>query len=145
MSWYQLNVILHLLAMCIWFGHMFFWTLVVGPVTNRFEVPETGRMLRQLSLRLGGLGWPALGILILTGAIMLRFRGVTLSEVISGEFFTNPFGRVLGIKFLLIAWMIFYQIAIGHRPAPRLIFINMAAALMILVLSILLVRAPGVF
>jgi hypothetical protein len=131
--------------MFIWFGHMFFWTLVIGPVTNRFEPRESGQMLRQLSLRLGGLGWPALGVLIVTGAIMLGSRGVTLAEVISGEFFTTPFGRVLGIKFVLVAWMIFYQFAIGHRPAPRLIFINMAAALMILLLSILLVRAPGFF
>jgi putative copper export protein len=55
MSWYQLTVVLHLLAMCIWFGHMFFWTLVIGPVTNRLT-PETGQTLRQVSLRLGGLG-----------------------------------------------------------------------------------------
>ena len=145
MSWYQLTIALHLLAMCIWFGHMFFWTLVIGPVTNRLTPPETGQTLRQLSLRLGGLGWPALGVLILTGAIMLSSRGVTLSEVISREFFANPFGRLLGMKFLLVAWMIVYQFAIGHRAAPRLIYINMAAALTILVFSIFLVRAPGFF
>jgi uncharacterized membrane protein len=145
MSWYRLNVIVHLLAMSIWFGHMFFWSFVVGPVTNRFQPSESGRLLRQLSLRLGGLGWPALFILVVTGAIMLASRGVTLHQIVSGEFFTNPFGRGLGIKFLLIAWMMFYQAVIGHRPAPRLIYVNMAAALAILVVSIFLVRAPGIF
>jgi uncharacterized membrane protein len=145
MSWYQLSIIVHLLAMCFWFGHMFFWTLVIGPVTNRMTPPESGQTLRQVSLRLGGLGWPALGIFIVTGALMLNFRGFGLTEVVSGELFTTPFGRLLGMKFLLIAWMIFYQFTAGHRPAPRLIYINMAAALTILVLSIFLVRAPGFF
>jgi hypothetical protein len=124
---------------------MFFWSLVVGPVTKRIEPPDTGQLLRQLSLRLGALGWPALFILVPTGAIMLSYRGVTLQQVVAGEFFLSPFGRILGIKFVLVSCMILYQTFVGHRRAPRLIYLNMAAAALIIGLSVLLVRAPSVF
>ncbi len=145
MDWYLLSVVLHLLAAFFWLGHMFFWSLVVGPITKRFDPPDAGRWLRQTSMRYGGLGWPALIILIGTGAIMLMYRGVTMEQFISGQFFLTPSGRGLGMKFVLVAWMILYQLVVGHKPAPRLIYVNMAAALVIVGISMLLLRAPHVF
>jgi hypothetical protein len=41
--------------------------------------------------------------------------------------------------------MIVYQWIFGHRPAPRAVLINVAAALSILALSILLVRPALLF
>jgi hypothetical protein len=145
MNWYTLCVMLHLLAVFFWLGHMFFWSLVVGPLTKRFDPPETGQIIRQLSLRWGGLGWPALSVLVLTGVIMLSYRGVTLQSLLSGELFASPFGRGLGIKVLLVTWMILYQVFVGHRSAPLIVLVNMMAALMIVALSIVLVRAPSMF
>ncbi len=145
MNWYHLCVILHLFAVALWLGHMFFWSIVVGPVTKRIEPPEAGQALRQLSGRWGGLGWPALALLILTGSVMVAYRGMTVQHFASGEFLSNPFGRVLAMKLVLVAGMIVYQWRVGHRPAPRLIVANIIAALLILALSVLMVRAPGVF
>lgn len=145
MDWYRLNIVLHILAAVLWLGHMFFWSVVVGPVTKRIEPPETGLLLRQLSLRHGGLGWPALCLLVITGAAMLYHRGVTFRQVLSGQLFLDSFGRGLGIKFFLVGCMVLYQLFVGHRPAPRLIYLNMTVALVILWLSVLLVRAPGFF
>ena len=145
MNWYRLCVIVHLLAVFFWVGHMFFWSLVVGPITKRFDPPAMGQIIRQMSLRGGGLGWPALAALAFTGVIMLSYRGVTLQTFLSGELFVSPFGRVLGIKLLLVALMALYQVFIGHRSAPRLVFVNMLVALMIVALSIILVRAPNIF
>jgi hypothetical protein len=144
MDWYAVSVIVHLLAVFFWLGHMFFWSLVVGPITKRFDPPGTGQALREMSLRWGGLGWPALFILTFTGVIMLSYRGVTLQSFLAGELFVSPFGRVLGIKLLLVALMTFYQVFVGHRPAPRLVFVNMLIALTIVALSIMLVRAPTI-
>lgn len=145
MSWYLLSVVLHLLAAFFWLGHMFFWSLVVGPITKHLDTPDAGRWLRQTSMRYGGLGWPALVILIGTGVVMLAYRGVTMGQLISGQLFLTPFGRGLGMKFVLVTWMVLYQLAVGHKPAPRLIYVNMTAALVIVGLSLLLVRAPHVF
>jgi hypothetical protein len=145
MNWYKLCVMVHLLAVFFWLGHMFFWSLVVGPITKRFEPPELGRAIRQMSLRGGGLGWPALFVLAFTGVLMLSYRGVILQTFLSGELFVGPFGRVLGIKLLLVVLMCLYQLFVGHRSAPHLVFVNMMVALMIVALSILLVRAPNIF
>lgn len=145
MNWYTLCVIVHLLAVFFWLGHMFFWSLVVGPITKRFDPPEMGQDIREMSLRWGGLGWPSLFALVFTGVIMLSYRGATLQSFFSGELFAGPFGRVLGIKLFLVALMILYQVFVGHRSAPRLVFVNMMVALMIVALSIILVRAPTLF
>jgi uncharacterized membrane protein len=145
MNWYTLCVIVHLFAVFFWLGHMFFWSLVIGPFTKRFEPPETGQIIRQMSLRWGGLGWPALFALAITGVIMLLYRGVTLQRFLSGELFSTPFGRVLEIKLLLVTLMTVYQVFVGHRSAPRLVFVNMMVALLIVALSIILIRAPSIF
>jgi uncharacterized membrane protein len=142
MTWYRICVALHVLAVVLWFGHMFFWSIIVGPIMKRFEPPHTGVLLRQYSLKLGGLGWPALCVLVLTGAVMLAYRGATWSQLTSGTFFSTPPGALLRLKLILVAGMICYQYFIGHRPAPRLIYVNMLAALTIVGLSMLLVRAP---
>jgi uncharacterized membrane protein len=142
MTWYRLCVVLHVLAVVLWFGHMFFWSIIVGPVMKRFEPPQTGLLLREYSHTYGGLGWPALIVLIITGTVMLGYRGATWPQLVSGEFFHSPPGALLRLKFILMAGMIVYQFFIGHRPAPRLIYVNMLAALAIVGLSILLVRAP---
>ena len=128
--------------MCLWFGHMFFWSLVIGPIAKRFDPPETGEEFRQLSVRRGGLGWPALVVLVITGSVLLSYRGATVSQMISGAFFLTPSGHILGLKFLLVACMIVYQWCVGHRRAPRLIYINMFVALLVVGLSTLLVRVP---
>jgi hypothetical protein len=75
--------------------------------------------------------------------VLLSYRGVTVEHVLSGTFFLTPPGRIFGLKFLLVGCMIGYQGFVGHRPAPRLIYANMIAALLIVALSILLVRAPA--
>jgi hypothetical protein len=145
MDWYTVCVTVHLLAVFLWLGHMFFWSLVVGPITKRFDPPETGVVIRKMSLRCGGLGWPALFLLACTGVIMLSYRGVTLQSFRSWELFASSLGQVLWIKLLFVALMILYQAFVGHRPAPRLVFVNIIVALMIVALSIALVRAPNIF
>jgi uncharacterized membrane protein len=74
MNWYKACLIVHLLAVFFWLGHMFFWSLVVGPITKRFDPPELGHAIRQMSLRGGGLGWPALFVLAFTGGLMRSYR-----------------------------------------------------------------------
>jgi uncharacterized membrane protein len=143
MDWYALARILHLLALSVWLGHMFFWSIVVGPVTKRMAPTDAGRRLRELSLRWGALGWPALIVLAATGAFMLRARGATLDRVASGEIFAGAAGRLLGAKLALVAVMVAYQAFVGHRRAPRLVYLDMTAALLVVALSVLIVNAPG--
>ena len=118
---------LHLFAIVLWLGHMFFWSFVVGPLCKRYEPAERRDEIRHASHRWGALGGGALLVLALTGTMMLVDRG----------------GDVPGVfhaKLTLVGGMVVYQMVVGHRRAPRLIYLNMLAALVILFLSIVLVH-----
>ena len=145
MMTYRIAITLHLVAVVLWFGHMLFWSLISGIALKRVTPAETAETLRKLSMTKFGLGWPSLAVLIPTGYLLLDYRGIGFEQLVSGTAFTLPGGWVLATKLGLVAWMIFYQAAFGHRPAPRAIYINMAVALTILAMSIFLVRPVLLF
>ncbi len=141
-DWYLLLVILHVSAALIWFGHMFFWSLVAGFATKTIEPPEKRQLIRDIGTRWGGFGWPSLFVLIVTGVAMIAANGITVHHVVSGEFMTEPIGRVMALKITIVAGMVGYQWFVGHKPAPRLIYVNMMAAALVIGLSVLRVRSP---
>ncbi len=138
MTLYRLCIVLHVIAAAVWLGHMFFWSLFAGPGLKKMEDEPTGRELRRLSLAHGGLGWPALAVLLLTGAYMLSARGLGLGDLFSPALLASRFGRALDAKLILVAAMIGYQAVFGHRAAPRAIYANMLAALLVLAASVLM-------
>lgn len=140
MNLYTVCLTLHLLALVLWLGHMFVWSLIIGPALKRVEPVETAELLRDASLFRGGLGWPALIVLIPTGLYMLSYRGVELGDLLSGAAFQGRQGLVLGIKLVMVAVMVGYQAYFGHRRAPIAIYFDMLAALTIIAASVLLVR-----
>ena len=140
MTSYRISVALHVAAACLWLGHMFFWSLFSGPALKKIQPAATAQRLRTVMLWRGGLGWPALAVLALTGLYQMRFRGLTLGGLFSESLLRTPGGRVLALKLLLVLGMVGYQIGFGHRPAPRAIYLDMLAALLVLAASVLLVR-----
>lgn len=138
MTFFRLVLMVHLLAAFIWLGHMFFWSLFAGPVLKRIGPPSRAERLRELSMSMGGVGWPALAVLFLTGGYLLSARGIHVGEFLSGSFWSNPAAHVLGFKLLLVLFMVGYQLVIGHRRAPRAIYLDMTAALLVLGASVML-------
>ncbi len=140
MNAYLICVALHVTALSLWLGHMFVWSLITGPAMKRIQPAADAEMLRECSLFRGGLGWPAMAVLIPTGLYMLSVRGIMPSDLLSGVAFQGPQGHVLGAKLSLVLVMIGYQSYFGHRPAPVAIYFDMAAAISIIGASVLLVR-----
>jgi len=140
MNLYKICIVLHVAALSLWLGHMFVWSLIVGPAIKRVEPAETAAMLRERSLYRGGLGWPALAILIPTGLYLLSQRGISPAMLVSGDAFVGIPGVVLAVKLLGVLGMIVYQALLGHRPAPVAIYFNMLIALCIIAASVVLVR-----
>jgi uncharacterized membrane protein len=136
---YWICISLHLLAATLWLGHMFVWALVVGPAIKRVEPPATAEFLRERSLFMGALGWPALTVLIVTGLYLLSARGIGPLDLVTGRAFSGD-GGTLPVKLVLVLWMILYQAIWGHRRAPIAVYGNMLAALIILGASVVLVR-----
>jgi putative copper export protein len=135
---YRVVVVLHVLAMSLWLGHMLVWSLGIGPALKRIEPAETAAHLRERSVYLGGLGWPALAVLAVTGIYLLTWRGVGLLEALAGAA-----GWPIQVKLLAVAGMVAYQALYGHRPAPLAIYVDIALALVVLACSVLLVRGVG--
>ena len=140
MMLYRLSVALHIAAASLWLGHMFFWSLFSGPALKKIQPADTAARLRAAMLWRGGLGWPALAVLAVTGLYQMRFRGFTPDSLVSGGLLQTEAGRVFAGKLLLVLGMVGYQIVFAHRPAPRAIYFNMLAALLILAASVVLVR-----
>jgi uncharacterized membrane protein len=135
---YWICISLHLLAASLWLGHMFVWTLIVGPAQKRIEPPETAALLRERSLYLGGLGWPALAVLVVTGVYMLDQRGIGLGDLVSGAAFAAD--ASLAVKLAAVLFMIIYQIVFAHRQVSVAIYFNILAALIVLGASVVFVR-----
>lgn len=138
---YAACVMVHLAALALWIGHMVFWSIVVGPTQKRLQPPEDGERLRHASARHGGLGWPALAVLVVTGVVMLGQRGVGVDAIASGALWTDPALRRLALKLALVLGMVAYQALVGHRPAPKLVYANMLAAFVVIGLSVWIARA----
>lgn len=140
MNLYHLCIGLHLVALSLWLGHMFVWSLITGPAMKRIQPPATAELLRERSMYRGGLGWYALSVLIPTGLYMLNVRGIPPAALLSGAAFAGSQGTVLGVKLGCVAGMVGYQTAFGHRPAPGAIYLNMLLAMTIIGASVLIVR-----
>lgn len=143
MTLFRIALILHFLAAFAWLGHMFFWPLVAGPVLKKMPPPAMAERLRALSMSMGGLGWPALTILVITGGYFLSLRGVGVSDLFQGAFWRQGWTHPLAVKLPLVGCMIVYQAVFGHRPAPRAIYFNILAALLVVGASVYLARWLG--
>jgi len=140
MTLYRFCIALHFLAFSLWLGHMFVWSLVVGPALKKLQPPEKAELLRERSLYLGGLGWPALVVLVSTGLYLLSRRGFPPTALLDAHTYAGPLGIALAVKLSLVALMIGYQSVFGHRPAPIAIYLNKLVALGVLAASVVLVR-----
>jgi uncharacterized membrane protein len=137
---HQIVVAVHLAAVALWIGHMLVWSIFAGPALKKVEPDATAAFLRERMVYLGGLGWPALAILVPTGLYLLRLRGIGPGDLVTLAFLDRPDGGPVALKLALVLWMIAYQAVWGHRPAPIANWFNIAAALLILACSVVIVR-----
>jgi uncharacterized membrane protein len=91
--------IVHLLAAIVWTGGTIALVFVAVPPVQRLEGEARARVLREFGRRWRPIGWSALGIAIVTGAIIASR---------AGAFDTTPakFDWVLAIKGALVGLLI---------------------------------------
>jgi hypothetical protein len=121
-------VYIHIVTVAVWFGAML------------FEDPDSVRIMSRMAYKIHGIGSPSLVLLILTGAFMLYYRGVTWHSIFGGEFFANGYGQIFGFKFLLVLVLIGFQISIGNRPSQISNFSYIFLVLLVIAVSVWLVR-----
>lgn len=108
MSLYHLNVTIHVLAALLWLGGMLFLAAVGAPVLRKVEPPELrARLFQTLGEQFRNVGWFAIAVLLVTGALNLHFRGVLRWDVLgSAAFWATAYGRAVAWKLATVAAMI---------------------------------------
>jgi hypothetical protein len=148
-SWYLLIVYVHIVATVFWVGYALFWTIMAGTLSRSVPAPESSHYLQLLQhatwppkgmpapyrLPFPALGWVALAVLMLTGALMLQQQGLTLQQLVAGT--VNPF---LVAKLGLVAVLCLCQLLLSIQPRVQLMPVNLGLALGVVVLSVLLIR-----
>jgi uncharacterized membrane protein len=91
--------VVHLLAAIVWVGGTIGLVFVAVPPVQRLEGEMRAQLLREFGRRWRPIGWSALGVAIVTGAIIASR---------DGAFDTTParFDWVLGIKGALVGLLI---------------------------------------
>jgi len=101
---YLAAVWLHLLALAVWLGGMLFLALVLVPATRRPEQRLLAPALfHQVATRFRWVGWACLALFIVTGLIMLGYRGYGLADAFNGRLWQGAFGHTLALKLTLVA------------------------------------------
>jgi len=95
-------VFIHIVAAALWAGGLLFLALVALPVARRLPPEERSRLVAALGRQFLPVAWAALAVLLVTGIFNLAWRGVTWESVVTGRVFTGTFGRILGIKLVLV-------------------------------------------
>jgi uncharacterized membrane protein len=110
MTWsYHLVVTLHVLAALLWLGGMFFLGVVGAPVLRAIEPAALRqRLFHLLGVRFRTVGWVAIAVLLVTGTIMLRARGLMAWSGVLGSaaFWRTPIGVALAFKLASVVTMI---------------------------------------
>lgn len=154
MAWHLLTVFVHIMTSIVWFGYVLFWAIIIGPVTDAEGERGAPRVLalvnrapwppRQIPLpfrlTLSEVGWGLFVVLAVSGSLLLRQKGMTAGGFLSGEAFADRFGKILAAKLLLVAALVFVQVRLAARPGRRLVYANMAGALVVAGLSVYLAR-----
>ena len=121
---YQLSVFLHILSAVIWIGGMLFLALVVVPTTRGLPPSERAALFGAVGRRFRGVGWACIGVLIVTGAINMAYRGVTWENLFSATLWASPFGTTLALKLGVVAVMlalsVYHDFVIGPRSVRLL-------------------------
>ena len=119
---YYVNVTVHVLAAMLWLGGMFFLGVVGAPVLRAVEPAGLRQQLfHQLGLRFRAVGWWAIGVLLVTGAVNLHYRGWLhwRGVLASAEFWRSPSGTALGVKLSAVAAMLIVSAVHDFVVGPR--------------------------
>lgn len=111
---------IHLLAAVTWIGGMVIISLVIVPVlASREPLSQRTELLRAIGERFSQVGWACIVVLVMTGILNLMHLAIPLDVL-----FTTRLGKLLVVKWSLVAGMIGLSIYHDFIAAPRLRFLS---------------------
>lgn len=119
---YLASVWIHLIAAAVWIGGAAFIALALVPEARKGALGTVP--LRAIVMRFRAIGWTCLAVLLATGYVNLRFRGIGLAELFTGEAFRGSAGHALALKLacvgLMAALSAYHDFRLGPAAARAL-------------------------
>ncbi len=104
---YPITVTIHVLSAMFWLGGMFFLAIVGAPALRGLHPDLRRRLFKEIGERFRTASWVAIGILVVTGVLNLRFRGLLGPALRGGsDFWLGAAGRMLTWKLILVFAMV---------------------------------------
>jgi uncharacterized membrane protein len=117
---YLLSVLFHILAAGLWVGGMVFLAIVLVPVIRRPEHQDMGAsLIYWAGTRFRVLAWACLGVLLVTGALNVTYRGVKWADVASEHLLRGTFGGMLGGKLAILTMIVLLSAVHDFWIGPR--------------------------
>lgn len=109
----SLFVSLHILAAITWVGGMMFLSLVLVPlVRSRKAAPEFMALFRSAALRFRVVAWAAIGVLLITGPMLMSQRGIALTLPSSWPHIVRLKLALVGV---LLVLTVLHDLVLGPR------------------------------
>lgn len=110
---YHITVYIHILSAMVWVGGILFMVLVVVPLLRKKELKDKAALLvDKVGVQFRWVGWVSLILLLITGILLLGFRGYHWSDLWTGTIWQGSFGHILAVKLLFVA--LIYLISAIH-------------------------------
>jgi uncharacterized membrane protein len=157
MAAHLIIVFLHIMTSIVWVGYVLFWTIVAGPIARSGGSSEAARVFEAVNrapwpprkiptpfrFKFSQVGGLLLIVLAITGFVLVVAEGIGPGDLLSGRFLADRFGRLLAAKLVFVALLAVLQFRLAARPSQRSAYANLAAAVVVVVLSALLARSVG--
>lgn len=119
---YYVVVSVHVLAAMLWLGGMLFLGVVGAPVLRAVEPAALRqRLFNVLGRRFRGIGWGAIAVLVVTGALNLHYRGWLhrIGGVGDPAFWRTRTGIALAVKLAAVVLMVIVSAVHDFVIGPR--------------------------
>lgn len=117
---YRWSVALHVVSAVLWVGGMWFIGLVLAPELRTLDPELRTTLYHRVGIRTRALGWAAIGLLVVTGAYNLAYRGVDWARFASAEFWGTRLGVVLGVKLTAVVGILVLSVLHDFVWGPKL-------------------------
>ncbi|MBM4139488.1 MAG: DUF4149 domain-containing protein [Nitrospira sp.] len=106
-------VAVHILAAMVWVGGLLFLSLVLAPlIRSQTTAPEFMALFRSAALRFRVVAWAAIGILLITGPMLLSERGIALTAPSSWPDLVRLKLALVGV---LLVLTVLHDLVLGPR------------------------------
>lgn len=89
---------------------LFFAIILVPWLRDPRSAKSVPLFLQIIRVRYRYFGWIALGLLITTGFSSILLRGISLEDLISGNFWSSGFGKILSYKLFLVGMVLIFTL-----------------------------------